>query len=141
MRDWSLCASIASRIGVVPTAGWRRSADAAKEIKALIGASVERVEKGTVLVDQAGTTMRELVASMSRVTDIVGEISTACAEQSDGVTQVGQAMSQMDQATQQNAALVEQSAAAAQSLEQQAQRLLDAVGAFEASPQGRGRND
>jgi aerotaxis receptor len=118
-----------------------RSADAAKEIKALIGASVERVEKGSILVDQAGTTMRELVASMSRVTDIVGEISTACAEQSDGVTQVGQAMSQMDQATQQNAALVEQSAAAAHSLEQQAQRLLDAVSAFEPSPQGRGRND
>jgi aerotaxis receptor len=112
-----------------------RSADAAKEIRTLIGASVERVAQGTVLVDEAGATMSELVASIERVTGIVGEISTACAEQSDGVTQVGHAVSQMDQATQMNAALVEQSAAAAESLKQQAQRLLDAVGAFEQMPQ------
>jgi aerotaxis receptor len=111
-----------------------RSADAAKEIKSLIGASVERVAQGTVLVDQAGTTMGELVASMKRVTDIVAEISAASAQQSAGVAQVGEAVSQMDHATQQNAALVEQSAAAAENLKQQAQRLLDAVAAFEQVP-------
>lgn len=111
-----------------------RSAEAAREIKSLIGASVERVAQGTVLVDQAGATMSELVASIKRVTVIVGEISTASAEQSDGVAQVGEAVSQMDQATQKNAALVEQSAAAAESLKQQAQRLLDAVAAFEQAP-------
>jgi methyl-accepting chemotaxis protein-1 (serine sensor receptor) len=78
--------------------------------------------------------MGELVASIQRVTEIVGEISTASAEQSAGVAQVGEAVSQMDQATQMNAALVEQSAAAAESLKQQAQRLLDAVAAFEQVP-------
>jgi len=112
-----------------------RSADAAREIKSLIGASVERVAQGTVLVDQAGATMSELVASIKRVTDIVGEISTASAEQSTGVAQVGEAVSQMDQATQKNAALVEQSAAAAESLKEQAQHLLDAVAAFDQAPQ------
>jgi methyl-accepting chemotaxis protein len=111
-----------------------RSAEAAKEIKGLIGASVERVAHGMVLVDRAGATMGELVASIQRVTEIVGEISTASAEQSAGVAQVGEAVSQMDQATQMNAALVEQSAAAAESLKQQAQRLLDAVAAFEQVP-------
>jgi aerotaxis receptor len=111
-----------------------RSAEAAKEIKSLIGASVERVAEGTVLVDQAGVTMKELVASIRRVTDIAGEIATASAEQSTGVAQVGEAVSQMDRATQQNAALVQQSAAASESLKQQAQRLLDAVAAFEQAP-------
>ena len=107
-----------------------RSADAAKEIKSLIHASVERVEQGTVLADQAGLTMTEVVSSIRRVTDIMGEISAASIEQSTGVAQVGQAVSQMDRATQQNAALVEQSAAAAESLKQQAHQLLQAVAVF-----------
>jgi methyl-accepting chemotaxis protein len=93
-----------------------RSAEAAKEIKGLISDSVQRVEQGTVLVDQAGTTMAEVVAAIRRVTDIMGEISAASTEQSQGVAQVGEAVTQMDQATQQNAALVEESAAAAESL-------------------------
>ncbi|WP_374662450.1 methyl-accepting chemotaxis protein [Inhella sp.] len=108
----------------------QRSAEAAKEIKSLIGASVERVEQGTALVDQAGSTMQEVVSSIRRVSDIVGEISSASVEQSTGVGQVGQAVSQMDQATQQNAALVEQSAAAAESLRNQAGDLLSAVSMF-----------
>ena len=107
-----------------------RSADAAREIKSLITASVERVEQGTALVDQAGATMSEVVASIQRVTDIVGEISSASAEQSAGVAQVGEAIGQMDQATQQNAALVEQSAAAAESLKSQAEQLVQAVAVF-----------
>ena len=107
-----------------------RSADAAKEIKSLITASVERVEQGTMLVDQAGATMTEVVASIGRVTDIMGEISAASSEQSIGVAQVGQAVSQMDQATQQNAALVEESAAAAESLKSQAQQLVQTVAVF-----------
>jgi methyl-accepting chemotaxis protein len=108
----------------------QRSADAAREIKSLIGASVERVEQGTALVDQAGATMQEIVASIQRVTDIVGEISSASTEQASGVGQVGQAVTQMDQVTQQNAALVEESAAAAESLKQQAQLLVQSVAAF-----------
>jgi len=108
----------------------QRSAEAAKEIKTLITASVERVEQGTALVDQAGTTMTEIVGSIKRVTDIMGEISAASAEQSAGVAQVGEAVSQMDQATQQNAALVEESAAAAESLKQQAQQLVQTVAVF-----------
>ena len=107
-----------------------RSADAAKEIKTLITASVERVEQGTALVDQAGVTMSEVVSSIKRVTDIMGEISAASTEQSAGVAQVGEAVSQMDQATQQNAALVEESAAAAESLRDQAQQLVQAVAVF-----------
>jgi methyl-accepting chemotaxis protein len=107
-----------------------RSAEAAKEIKILIGASVERVEQGTVLVDQAGVTMAEVVGSIKRVTDIMGEISAASVEQSAGVTQVGEAVTQMDQATQQNAALVEESAAAAESMKVQAQQLVQAVAVF-----------
>jgi methyl-accepting chemotaxis protein len=107
-----------------------RSADAAKEIKKLISASVERVEQGTVLVDQAGATMNEVVSSIQRVTDLMGEISAASAEQSAGVAQVGEAVIQMDQATQQNAALVEESAAAAESLRSQAQQLVQAVAVF-----------
>ncbi len=108
----------------------QRSAEAAKEIKALISASVERVNRGTVLVDQAGHTMEEIVSAIRRVTDIVGEISSASVEQSSGVSQVGQAVTQMDHATQQNAALVEESAAAAESLRQQAQQLVQAVAVF-----------
>ena len=108
----------------------QRSAEAAREIKSLIAASVDRVEQGTVLVDRAGTTMREVVASIQRVTDIVAEISAASSEQSGGVTQIGQAVSQMDQSTQQNAALVEESAAAAESLNSQAHRLVEAVSVF-----------
>jgi methyl-accepting chemotaxis protein len=104
-----------------------RSAEAAKEIKGLISDSVQRVEQGTVLVDQAGTTMAEVVAAIRRVTDIMGEISAASTEQSQGVAQVGEAVTQMDQATQQNAALVEESAAAAESLKAQAQQLVQAV--------------
>ena len=107
-----------------------RSADAAKEIKSLISASVERVEQGTALVDQAGTTMTEIVNSIKRVTDIMGEISAASTEQSAGVGQVGQAITDMDQATQQNAALVEQSAAAAESLSGQAQQLVQTMAVF-----------
>jgi methyl-accepting chemotaxis protein len=107
-----------------------RSAEAAKEIKNLINASVERVEQGSALVDKAGATMTEVVNSIRRVTDIVGEISVASSEQSQGVSQVGEAVSHMDQATQQNAALVEQSAAAAESLREQAHRLADVVDKF-----------
>jgi len=108
----------------------QRSAEAAKEIKQLITASVERVEQGSQLVDKAGTTMTEVVNSIRRVTDIMGEISAASSEQSSGVAQVGEAITQMDQATQQNAALVEEMAAAAGSLRSQATRLVDAVAVF-----------
>jgi len=108
----------------------QRSAEAAKEISALIGRSVEQVEQGTLLVDQAGKTMGDIVGSVRRVSSIVGEIATACAEQSLGVQQVSEAVSQMDQATQQNAALVEESAAAAESLKEQALQLVQVVSAF-----------
>jgi uncharacterized phage infection (PIP) family protein YhgE len=107
-----------------------RSADAAKEIKSLINASVERVEHGTTLVDQAGVTMTEVVSSIRRVTDIMGEISAASSEQATGVAEIGQAVTQMDQATQQNAALVEEMAAAASSLKSQAQELVQIVAVF-----------
>ena len=108
-----------------------RSADAAKEIKSLISASVERVEHGSTLVNQAGATMSEVVSSIRRVTDIMGEISAASTEQASGVAQVGEAVTHMDQATQQNAALVEQMAAAASSLKLQAQDLVQVVGIFQ----------
>ena len=108
----------------------QRSAEAAKETKALINHSVEQVEQGTELVDRAGKTMDEIVGAIGRVTDIVGEITSASVEQSSGVQQVGQAVTLMDQATQQNAALVEESAAAAESLRSQAQRLVQAVAVF-----------
>ncbi len=108
----------------------QRSAEAAKEIKTLISTSVERVEQGTHLVDQAGVTMSEIVAAISHVTDIMGEISRASAEQSEGVSQVGEAVMQMDQATQQNAALVEEGAAAAASLKAQAEQLVQVVSVF-----------
>jgi methyl-accepting chemotaxis protein len=111
-----------------------RSADAAKEIKMLINASVERVEQGTVLVDKAGATMTEIVGSIRRVTDTMGEISAASSEQSLGVAQVGEAITQMDQTTQQNAALVEQMAAAASSLQNQAQDLVGVVSTFKLNP-------
>jgi methyl-accepting chemotaxis protein len=111
-----------------------RSADAAKEIKTLINNSVERVEQGTALVDQAGTTMTEVVSSIKRVTDIMGEISAASTEQSQGVGQIGEAIQQMDHVTQQNAALVEEMAAAASSLKNQAQDLVSAVAVFKLAP-------
>ncbi len=107
-----------------------RSANAAKEIKALIASSVARVEQGATLVERAGSTMAEIVASVGRVSTIMGEISTATREQSEGVNQIGQAVTQMDQATQQNAALVEESAAAAESLQMQAEELVHAVAVF-----------
>ncbi len=110
-----------------------RSADAAKEIKNLINASVERVEQGTVLVDEAGTTMTEVVSAIRRVSDLVGEISSASNEQASGVAQLGEAVTQMDQATQQNAALVEQMAAAAGSLKSQANELVQTVAVFKVS--------
>ena len=108
----------------------QRSADAAKEIKSLITASVERVQRGTELVDQSGATMAEIVSAIDRVTQIMGEISSASVAQSGGVSEVGQAIQQMDQATQHNAALVEQTAAAAESLKQQAGELVAAVSVF-----------
>jgi len=111
----------------------QRSAEAAREIKALIGASVEKVDTGSKLVADAGSTMGEIVASVQRVTDIIGEITAAASEQSDGIGQVNTAVTQLDQMTQQNAALVEQSAAAAESLKDQAQRLNQIVGAFRVS--------
>ena len=107
-----------------------RSAEAAKEIKILINTSVERVEQGTALVDEAGSTMSEVVASIRRVTDIMGEISAASNEQALGVSQIGEAVTNMDQVTQQNAALVEQMAAAASSLKSQAQELVQTVAVF-----------
>jgi len=110
-----------------------RSAEAAKEIKALIDTSVGRVEQGTQLVDKAGTTMTEVVTAIRCVTDVMGEISAASHEQSQGVAQVGEAVTQMDQTTQQNAALVEEMAAAATSLNHQAQSLVEAVAVFKLS--------
>uniref|UniRef100_UPI00035E7BFB methyl-accepting chemotaxis protein n=1 Tax=Herbaspirillum lusitanum TaxID=213312 RepID=UPI00035E7BFB len=108
----------------------QRSAAAAKEIKGLIDDSVEKVEAGSKLVEQAGATMGEVVASVKRVTDIVGEISSASQEQRAGIEQVNHAIVQMEQTTQQNAALVEQAAAAAQSLQDQAHKLTASVSTF-----------
>ncbi|MBX3608794.1 MAG: HAMP domain-containing protein [Hydrogenophaga sp.] len=108
----------------------QRSAEAAKEIKSLIGTSVDRVQAGSDLVAQAGSTMNDIVSSIRRVTDIMGEISSASAEQSASVSQVGDAVTQMDQVTQQNAALVEESAAAADSLKKQAEALVQSVAVF-----------
>jgi methyl-accepting chemotaxis protein len=108
----------------------QRSAAAAKEIKALIDDSVEKVGSGTKLVEQAGSTMNEVVASIKQVTDIVGEISAATQEQNDGIAQVHQSITQMDETTQQNSALVEQTAAAAQTLRDQADALEQVVSAF-----------
>ncbi|MBT9495243.1 MAG: Cache 3/Cache 2 fusion domain-containing protein [Paucibacter sp.] len=114
----------------------QRSAAAAKEIKTLIGASVERVEMGSRLVQDAGSSMTEIVSSVQRVQDIIGEITAAASEQSDGIGQVNQSVAQLDQMTQQNAALVEESAAAAESLKDQAQRLIEAVAVFHLAQAG-----
>jgi methyl-accepting chemotaxis protein len=108
----------------------QRSAEAAKEIKSLIGASVEKVEGGSRLVADAGRTMTEIVSSVQRVSDIIGEITAASAEQSDGIGQINTSVSQLDQMTQQNSALVEESAAAAESLKEQAVRLSEVVATF-----------
>ena len=108
----------------------QRSAAAAKEIKELIGDSVTKVQAGSVQAGKAGRTMDDIVAQVRRVSDLIARISTATNEQAQGITQVGEAVTQLDQVTQQNAALVEQSAAAAESLNQQAARLVGAVGAF-----------
>ncbi len=113
----------------------QRSAQAAREIKALITDSVIKVESGSALVDDAGRTMGEIVAQVKRVTDLIGEISSSTLEQSNGIGQVNQAVSQLDQMTQQNAALVEESAAAAASLREQADRLAQAVEVFRLSRQ------
>jgi len=112
----------------------QRSAEAAREIKGLIEASVGKVESGTRLVADAGQTMREIVTSVQRVTDIIGEITAAATEQSHGIEQVNAAVTQLDEMTQQNAALVEQSAAAAESLSEQAGRLAHSVQAFRLQP-------
>ena len=109
----------------------KRSADAAKEIKGLIGQSVERVEVGSKRVKDAGNVMVEIVDAIRRVTQAMGEIADATQQQSLGISHVGESVSQLDQMTQQNAALVEQSAAAADSLRQQAQGLNDAVARFQ----------
>ena len=117
----------------------QRSAAAAKEIKTLIGDSVNKVEDGTKLVDEAGKTMEEIVTAVKRVTDIMAEISAASSEQSTGVDQVNQAVMQMDEVTQQNAALVEQAAAASMSLGEEAQHLTESVSTFKLNGAGHAR--
>jgi methyl-accepting chemotaxis protein len=114
----------------------QRSAGAAKEIKALIGDSVEKVDAGSKLVDEAGETMNEIVTSVKQVADIMSEITAASQEQSSGIEQVNQAIGQMDEMTQQNAALVEEAAAAAQSMQDQAGSLSLAVSVFKLSGNG-----
>ncbi|MDD3481901.1 Cache 3/Cache 2 fusion domain-containing protein [Azovibrio restrictus] len=114
----------------------QRSAGAAKEIKGLISDSVEKVEAGSKLVDQAGRTMEEVVSSIKKVARIMGDIAEASREQSAGIDQVGLAVSQMDEMTQQNAALVEEAAAAAESLEEQARSLAQAVSVFRTGGHG-----
>jgi methyl-accepting chemotaxis protein len=111
----------------------QRSAQAAREIKSLIGESVEKVETGSRLVNDAGATMSDIVQQVKRVTDLIGEITSSTLEQSNGIGQVNQAVTQLDQMTQQNAALVEQSAAAAESLKEQADKLAKAVAIFRLS--------
>jgi methyl-accepting chemotaxis protein len=111
----------------------QRSANAAKEIKSLIGDSVEKVNSGTKLVDQAGATMNEVVASVKRVTDIISEIAEASREQTSGIEQVNEAILDMESVTQQNAALVEEAASAAQSLQTQASELANVVTLFKLS--------
>jgi methyl-accepting chemotaxis protein len=108
----------------------QRSAQAAREIKALIGNSADSVQAGATLVEQAGRTMQEIVGRVQRVSELIDHISTACAEQTGGLGQINDAVSQLDTVTQQNAALVEQSAAAAESLDQQARRLVQSVSVF-----------
>jgi len=114
----------------------QRSAEAAKEIKSLISASVERVDSGTQQVQAAGATMTEIVASVQRVTDIIGEISAAAREQSEGIAVVNASVVQLDQMTQQNAALVEESAAAAESLREQSGRMAEVISVFKLSNAG-----
>jgi methyl-accepting chemotaxis protein len=108
----------------------QRSAEAAKEIKGLIGTSVDKVEAGTRLVAEAGSTIGEVVANAQRVADIIGEITAASGEQAGGIGQVNTAVNHLDQMTQQNAALVEEGAAAAESLKDQASRLAHVVQTF-----------
>jgi methyl-accepting chemotaxis protein len=108
----------------------QRSAAAAKEIKLLIGDSVSKVDAGAKLVDHAGVTMTEIVASVRRVTDIMGEITSASQEQTSGIEQINVAVAQMDQVTQQNASLVEEAAAAAESMQEQAAKLAQIVAVF-----------
>ncbi|MEZ5654220.1 MAG: methyl-accepting chemotaxis protein, partial [Burkholderiaceae bacterium] len=108
----------------------RRTADSAKEIASLITTSVDRVEQGTVLVDEAGTTMQELLESIGQVTQIMGDISSASAEQSAGVSRVAESIVEMDNVTQQNSSLVEQSASASDQLKVQAEHLVRSVAAF-----------
>jgi len=114
----------------------QRSAEAAREIKVLIGTSVDKVETGARLVQEAGSTMGEIVASVQRVTDVIGEITAAAGEQSEGIAQVNGAVANLDQMTQQNAALVEESAAAAESLKEQALRLTASMQVFRLSGHG-----
>jgi hypothetical protein len=114
----------------------QRSAEAAKEIKALIGTSVAKVEIGSQLVQDAGATMTEIVANVQRVSDIIGEITAAASEQSRGITDVNRSVNELDQMTQQNAALVEESAAAAESLKEQAHKLSGVVAAFRLADNG-----
>ncbi len=114
----------------------QRSSAAAKEIKELIDTSVERVQSGSALVDEAGRTMTEIIGAVQRVTDIMGEIAAASEEQSSGIDQVARAVTQMDEVTQQNAALVEEAAAAAASLEDQAGKLRAAVAVFQVDESG-----
>jgi len=108
----------------------QRSAGAAKEIKALIGDSVEKVDAGSKLVDQAGSTMSEVVESVKRVTDIISEIAAASQEQTAGIEQINKAIMEMDNVTQQNASLVEEAAAAAESMQDQAGNLAEVVSVF-----------
>ena len=112
----------------------QRSAQAAREIKALIGSSVDRVQAGTELVERAGRTMGDIVAQVERVSGLMQQISGASDEQTRGIGEVNSAVSQLDDVTQQNAALVEEAAAAAGSLDQQAKRLVQAVSAFRVQP-------
>ncbi|MGE8473930.1 methyl-accepting chemotaxis protein [Paraburkholderia hospita] len=116
----------------------QRSSAAAKEIKELIDTSVERVQVGSALVDEAGRTMTEIISAVQRVTDIMGEIAAASEEQSSGIDQVARAVTQMDEVTQQNAALVEEAAAAASSLEEQAAKLRTTVSVFQVDESGGG---
>jgi methyl-accepting chemotaxis protein len=117
----------------------QRSAEAAREIKTLIGASMENVENGSTLVADAGTTMTDIVGQVQKVSRLIEEISQATVEQTSGIAQINQAVTQLDQMTQQNAALVEESAAASDSLSQQAGRLVETVGIFRAGIAGRQR--
>jgi methyl-accepting chemotaxis protein len=116
----------------------QRSAEAAREIKGLIGASVEKVDNGTRLVNEAGGAMEQIVSGVRRVTDVIGEISAAATEQSGGLRQVNEAVAQLDQMTHQNAALVEQSAAAAHSMAEQSRRLTQAMSRFRGASGGGG---